>query len=196
MMKHAARFVLLACLVAASGCITTTKTLGEYGLAQSAYQSGAVGGFSIADALEIERDHIVKGGLYVLVEHQRTGKTYKIAFAEGGPESPFYVKLPPGTYQFVEGETKGALPGRHDYSWSGPPVQFEVERGRVQCLGTIRFEKGEESSETIALETTLGDKVSGDWKVADSCDELTEQFHERHPELNRLDIGEKLAETK
>jgi hypothetical protein len=98
-------------------------------------------------------------------EREGSLEKYKLSPVADGFSVDFYVALPPGTYRYYE-------PSLRD---DGKMLRFEVRRGAVECLGTIRVRHDYGAFRPERLDVGLHD----------DCEAIVQRFRTSYPEVNQ-----------
>ena len=122
----------------------------------------------------------------VIVENHTTGKSYEIVCDQGGSDSNFFVAILPGQYS-VSKLRKGNLE-------SSPPGRFEVGKGQVMYIGTLKF-VGRGLSAGIWASVLAGrTTLPGDWLVEDEYLVEVKSFREKYPHISQEVIKSLIAQ--
>jgi len=157
--------IILATVLGLSGCATTLTTIPPDHTLGPGNESVAIGRLT----LDLTQPPLVfftnLGRMKLTVTNETTGTDYAVFCDKTGLDSEFYVPLPPGRYRFVSVQAMNAISQL-------PPGHFNVESGRVQYVGTIKFSG-----------TSLMGK--GRWHVEDESETTIKAFRERYPRISQ-----------
>ena len=156
--------VILAVVLGLSGCATSVTTIPQDHALGNQNESVVFGRVAV-ELLQPPLDFFANlGRMRMIIRNETTDKDYAVICDRTGLDSEFYVSLPPGRYRFVNIMAMNV-------ESELPPGQFEIGTGRVQYLGTMRFQ---------------GQSVpgSGMWRVDDESEKAVQSFRERYPRLS------------
>jgi hypothetical protein len=118
------------------------------------------------------------GTSQLTVKNEATGEDYIIVCDKNGPDSNFYVALPPGQYRFSKwerGNLTGPLEGR-----------FGVGNGQVVYIGTLKWARRQDAGSFIAgAFQGPGGSLIGDWLVEDEYEDAVKSFRGQYPRINQ-----------
>lgn len=157
--------IILAGVLAIGGCATTLTTIpSDYTLGPR--DGSVVIGRVTLDLMQPPLAFFANlGRMKLTVTNETTGKDYAIWCDKTGLDSPFYVPLSPGRYRLVSVNAGNMLAQL-------PPGRFDVEPGRVQYMGTLRFRGPNIAS-------------GGRWYVEDESETTVKAFRERYPRISQ-----------
>ncbi len=179
-MKTLFRIFILAFVLALTGCVTTLtlRTLPadfELGANEESVVMGRVvfepnikplKFFEKLNKMELE------------VENNTTGDSYIIVCDKGGYKSNFFVSLPQGLY-----DIKKINIARMEVTKGTRLGHFEVERGKVVYIGTLKFVEQNGTSHFLAGAMT--GSFAGDMYVEDEYEAAMSVLHERYSFMNQ-----------
>jgi hypothetical protein len=118
------------------------------------------------------------GTSQLTVENEATGEDYVIVCDKSGPDSNFYVALPPGQYRFSKwerGNLTSPLAGR-----------FGVGTGQVVYIGTLKWARRQDAGSFVAgAFQGPGGSLIGDWQVEDEYEDAVKSFRGQYPQISQ-----------
>jgi len=118
------------------------------------------------------------GTSQLTVENEATGEDYVIVCDKSGPDSNFYVALPPGQYRFSKwerGNLTGPLAGR-----------FGVGKNQVIYIGTLKWGRRQDAGSFLAGAFMVpGGGLIGDWQVEDEYEDAVKSFRGQYPQISQ-----------
>ena len=118
------------------------------------------------------------GTSQLTIQNEATGEDYIIVCDKSGPDSNFYIALPPGQYRFSKwerGNLTSPLAGR-----------FVAGKGQAIYIGTLRWSRRQDSGSFIAgAFQGPGGSFIGDWQVEDEYEEAVKSFRGQYPRISQ-----------